>query len=177
MRWTDPPTRREVTLVLFGITVFVLAFNLDNSLRLVGLDPVITEGAVLRKLGYPSTHDEIGIDGRKPSMLDDPLEKQIFGDWEWKEGFVSGDGSEGHQVKGDEKYGASWKNPKEVVIPNTGRRASEPLERWWTPPTTEVRKHVRGACTFTTAVQATFDSEKVTVSLTMRYYSMARRIL
>ena len=38
-RWLGPPTRRELTLLVFGLGLFVLSYNLETSLRIVGVSP------------------------------------------------------------------------------------------------------------------------------------------
>jgi len=86
------PTRREISLLLLSLTVFIISFNLNPSLRVVGLKPI-------QKLGLGS---DIGFDrdGRRPGPYRDDFENLIFGDWEWEEGQVAG-------VKSNRPKGAS----------------------------------------------------------------------
>lgn len=49
--WTAPPTRREVTLLLFSFTIFVLSYNLETSLSLVGVHPQKLKSTYLSSIG------------------------------------------------------------------------------------------------------------------------------
>lgn len=49
--WTAPPTRREVTLLLFSFTIFVLSYNLETSLSLVGVHPHKLKSTYLSSIG------------------------------------------------------------------------------------------------------------------------------
>ena len=49
--WTAPPTRREVMLMLFSLTVFVLSYNLETSLGLVGVNPQKLSASYLSSIG------------------------------------------------------------------------------------------------------------------------------
>lgn len=84
-KWTAPPTRREVTLVLFALAVFIVAFNLNASLQVVGLQPT----ASLKKFGLGSDPG-LDVDGRRPPAFRDDLENLIVGDWKWEDGHVAG---------------------------------------------------------------------------------------
>jgi hypothetical protein len=106
MKWTAPPDRREITLVLFSLTVFILSYNLDISLRLLGLDPS-TQRAIFNTLGLGEL-TVIEKDGRKPLAWRDSLENTISGDWRWDEKHVAGSGAERSQEKGIGRYGAQW---------------------------------------------------------------------
>lgn len=74
--WTTPPTRRELTLLLFCVTVFIVAYNANTSLRLIGLDSASRPAA-------------IGPDGRRPEGDRDHLENEIFGEWDWDPGYIA----------------------------------------------------------------------------------------
>ena len=74
--WTSPPTRRELTLLLFCVTVFIVAYNANTSLRLLGL-------------GSVSRQALIGPDGRRPEGDRDHLENEIFGKWDWDPGHIA----------------------------------------------------------------------------------------
>ncbi len=49
--WTAPPTRREVSLLLFSLTIFVLSYNLETSLGLVGVRPQKLSSTYLSSIG------------------------------------------------------------------------------------------------------------------------------
>ncbi|KAF7325717.1 hypothetical protein MKEN_00422000 [Mycena kentingensis (nom. inval.)] len=109
MRWTSPPTRRELSLVIFSLTVFTLSYNIESSIRIVGIN---RENAVLNRLGLVRT--EVGADGRRPLKSRDALEDMIYGDWAWEEGQIAGDGRERSQRKGVGRFGAMWMERGEV---------------------------------------------------------------
>ncbi|KAF8644907.1 hypothetical protein AX16_008190 [Volvariella volvacea WC 439] len=155
MKWLAPPDRRELTLILFSLTIFTLSYNLDSSLRLVGLDPVTTEGAVLRQFGWGRSN-AIGNDGRKQASGRDQLENTIFGDWGWDEGQVAGDGVERSQRRGTGRHGAMWINyaeangngDKRLLNSQIGSQCAtidHGVRRWSeNVPKTRVVKHVPG---------------------------------
>jgi hypothetical protein len=146
MTWTAPPDRREITLILFTVSVFIFSYNLDISLRLLGLDPS-TQGAVFSKLGLGGT-TAIDKDGRKPLGWRDSLENTVFGDWAWDEGHVAGSGAERSQEKGTGRYGAQWLGRSETgdVSGDIFGRTSvhDVLDRWDSVPMTKVVKHTPG---------------------------------
>ncbi|KAJ2934158.1 hypothetical protein H1R20_g2922, partial [Candolleomyces eurysporus] len=107
MRWTAPPERREIVLVLVSITAYLLAYNIETSLSYVGIDPVAAQGAVFRRIGLGKTK-VLGRDGRKPSGWRDSLELEIFGSWAWDQNHIAGDGDERRQTKGSGRHGAQW---------------------------------------------------------------------
>ncbi|KAF8260814.1 hypothetical protein EI94DRAFT_1789756 [Lactarius quietus] len=74
--WTSTPTRRELTLLLFCVAVFIVAYNASTSLRVIGL-------------GSFSRFAPIGPDGRRPDGYRDKLENEIFGDWDWDPGHIA----------------------------------------------------------------------------------------
>jgi|ERR1700722_6017709 len=134
--WLSPPTRREITLVLFSLSIFIFAYNLD-----VTLSP---HNAVFRRLGLSST-SVISQDGRRPPGWRDRLEDIIFGDWPWDEGHVSGDGAERAMRKGSNRYGAQWMGKNETGPVHGEDIASDVLNRWGDQvPTTTLIKHVPG---------------------------------
>jgi len=147
MRWTAPPDRREIALVLVSLFAFFFAYHFDTSFELLGVDPAATQGAVLRRLGLGKK--DIGADGRKPAGWRDRLEVDIFGDWQWDKGHVAGHGRERSQPKGTGRHGATWIGKKAVAkIPEAQRPEStvdKALERWGNDiPLTEMIKHVPG---------------------------------
>jgi hypothetical protein len=81
--WTSPPTRRELTLLLFCVTVFTVAYNACTSLRLIGIDssPI---------LPFSSSPAPIGPDGRRVEGYRDHLENEIFGEWDWEPWHIAG---------------------------------------------------------------------------------------
>ncbi|THH13806.1 hypothetical protein EW146_g6452 [Bondarzewia mesenterica] len=90
--WTSPPTRRECTLLLFCLSIFVLAYNFDASLRLLSsTSPSLPSSSSLFGIALRSSSaPPIGPDGRKPEGYRDALEGEIFGEWDWDEGRVAG---------------------------------------------------------------------------------------
>lgn len=93
-RWTAPPTRREFTILLCALTIFIISFNLNPSLHVIGLTP----GTSLQKLGLGSDPG-FGPDGRRPGPFRDDAEDLVFGDWEWVEGQVAGSPAKGQKEK------------------------------------------------------------------------------
>lgn len=148
MRWTAPPDRREVALVLFSLTVFILSYNIDNSVRLLGFDPEAAHGVLLSTLGFGSSK-VISQDGRKPPGWRDALENEIFGSWGWDEGQVAGDGTERSQGKGVGNHNATWIG-REATGPLRGGRfgdttVNEGFLRWEDDiPQSKIVRHVAG---------------------------------
>lgn len=150
MSWRTPPNRRELTLILFALTVFILFYNLDTSLRLLGVDPASSQSALLSKFGLKT--GIIGTDGRKPPGWRDKLEGEIFGDWGWEEGQVAGNGAEREKTKGgkEDKYGAIWLGQAKTGAGENqaifgDENAGEAFVSWDdNVPTTKLVKHVPG---------------------------------
>ena len=151
MSWRSPPSRRELTLILFSLSVFILFYNLDTSFRLLGVDPAATQSALMSKLGFKK--GIIGTDGRRPPGWRDPLEGEIFGEWGWEEGQVAGDGAERQKTKGEDgdRYGAIWLG-KDVTGAGEKQEifgdgtAGDAYVYWGDQvPETKVIKHVPGA--------------------------------
>lgn len=85
-----PPTRREVTISLFGLCVFVLAYNLDSSLHAPSLDvPTSSSPAASNPDLYLDADLVLEQDGRRPAGWRDALEDEIFGTWAWPAGRVA----------------------------------------------------------------------------------------
>ncbi|KAM6503476.1 hypothetical protein JOM56_000419 [Amanita muscaria] len=143
--WTSPPTRREFTLLLFCFAVYIISYNIDSSLRLLGVDPG-EKGVVL---GLTETK-HIGNDGRKPKGWNDAAEDLIYGTWAWDEGHVAGDGSERSQGKGSGRYGAMWMSKSDIAALSSkaglGDTTVNQAVYWWQNglPTTKVVKNVPG---------------------------------
>ncbi|VDB95505.1 unnamed protein product [Peniophora sp. CBMAI 1063] len=82
--WTAPPTRRELLLVLVSVTIFVVAYNADTRLSLLGF-------SIRPYSPFASARDApIGPDGRKPAGYRDALEDEIFGTWDWEPDHIAG---------------------------------------------------------------------------------------
>ncbi|KAF9450284.1 hypothetical protein P691DRAFT_665614 [Macrolepiota fuliginosa MF-IS2] len=144
----SPPDRRETTLFLFCIAIYILAYNLESSLQLLGVDSVATSGAVFTRIGLGKTRT-IGSDGRKPSGWRDKLELAIYGDWGWDEGHVAGNGDERSQRAGTGRHGATWANRREVGKVAGKLFGEVPVDQalqWWRDdvPETKILKHTAG---------------------------------
>jgi len=85
---------REFTLLLCAFTIFIISYNLNPSLHVIGLTP----GASLQKPGLGSDPG-FDADGRRPESFRDDDEDLIFGDWEWLEGEVAGSPSKTRKEK------------------------------------------------------------------------------
>lgn len=149
MRWTAPPEKREITLVILSLLTYLIAYNLES----LGIDPVVTQGAVLRRIGFKSK--DIGPDGRKPAGWRDNLEKDIFGDWAWDAGHVVGHFRERSQPTVEGLHGALWLwGQTQNVIQEDDRPFHESsvdkgLLRWGDHvPLARVVKHVPGMSSF-----------------------------
>jgi hypothetical protein len=149
MRWTAPPDRREIALILFSLTVFLVSYNIDSSIRIFGLDPETTYGLVLSSLGFGNSKI-IANDGRKPPGYRDALEDEIFGPWGWDEGEVAGDGAERSQLKVTGRHNAMWLGREETgvlggkVFGDT--TVNEGFLRWQEDiPQSKLVRHVPGA--------------------------------
>lgn len=73
MAWFVSLDRREISLILFCIIVFTLAYNLETSFQYLGVDPVSTQ-AVLSRFGL-SRYNAVDNDGRKLASYRDKLER------------------------------------------------------------------------------------------------------
>ncbi len=148
MGWLSPPDRRETSLLFFCLVVYILAYNLETSLQLLGVDSVATSGAVLSSIGLGKTRT-IDRDGRKPKGWRDKLELDIFGDWGWDQGHVAGNGDERTQKPGTGPHGATWVSKAEAGE-LSGKLFGEvsvdqAIQRWQdNVPSTKVLKHTAG---------------------------------
>ncbi|KZT03789.1 uncharacterized protein LAESUDRAFT_659053 [Laetiporus sulphureus 93-53] len=88
--WLYPPTRREFTLLLFSLIVFVLSYNLETSLQIIGVNPAKLSSGYLSTIGLGTKDPGFEPDGRRPKEWRDELENLIFGEWEWEEDQVAG---------------------------------------------------------------------------------------
>ncbi|PFH49927.1 hypothetical protein AMATHDRAFT_146494 [Amanita thiersii Skay4041] len=148
MKWTAPPDRRELTLLLFSLIIYLVAYNLDTSLRLFGLNPSTTQGVVLTRLGLGGTK-YITDDGRKPEGWRDDMEEDVYGSWPWDKNHIAGEGLDVGQPKGTGRHGAMWMNRKDVGpvrSPNLGETRVDQALVWWQEnvPKTKLVKHVPG---------------------------------
>ncbi|KAF7360326.1 Protein transporter SEC24 [Mycena venus] len=144
MRWTSPPTRREISLIIFSLTVFALSYNIDSSIRLVGLNKL--QGRLGLGLGRSKV---IGADGRRPAGARDALENQIYGDWAWDAEHIAGDGLERSQAKGVGRHGAMWVEKREVGSLTSRSLGETTVDqafwRWGDDvPRTTLKKHLPG---------------------------------
>ncbi|CCL99592.1 uncharacterized protein FIBRA_01610 [Fibroporia radiculosa] len=88
--WLYPPTRRELTLLLFSLTVFVISYNLETSLHLIGIHPAKLSGSYLSTIGFGTRDPGFDRDGRRPKEWRDELETLIAGEWDWDEHQIAG---------------------------------------------------------------------------------------
>ena len=102
MRWLSPPDKRELLLVLFSLTVFILAYNLEyeHTLRSLGWHMDSEDSSAL--IGYYGSYlglnpkgGDIAGDGRKRPPWRDKWEESIFWEWPWFEGHVAEDDKDG----------------------------------------------------------------------------------
>jgi hypothetical protein len=161
-----PPTRREWTVALFGVCVFVLSYNFNSSLHVTGIDH--TARAALSKTlgrsGAASADDlgsQLGTDGRRLPAWRDALEDAIFGKWEWREGAVA-DGSGRPPVGEGDRYmeGAVWGPQLNGSLKPVADDGEDAMRRGWAttstnagqvywkagPPETTLKQHVPGMC-------------------------------
>ncbi|KIK56611.1 hypothetical protein GYMLUDRAFT_61873 [Collybiopsis luxurians FD-317 M1] len=145
MRWFAPPTRREITLLLFCATVFTFAYNLEHSLRYIGYDSSAVQTVSISRSGYSSN---IQGDGRKSSGLRDQLDDLIIGNFDWNEEQVLNANLDRGQALGVGRHDAMWvgKNEQERLWPPTNEPGvSAGFWRWNEDvPTTSLVEHVPG---------------------------------
>ncbi|KAH0835907.1 hypothetical protein J3R83DRAFT_9802 [Lanmaoa asiatica] len=126
MSWYSPPSRREVSLVLFSLAVFILFYNLESSFTGNAL-------SAQRTTSQATTGDNSSI-GRE--NWDDV----IYGNWTWEEGQVAKNAQK--QALDNEKYGdATVSRPQ--IFGSVG--VNDGILEWGNDvPTTTVLKHVPG---------------------------------
>ena len=161
MRWTAPPDRREIGFILLCLGTYLVAYNIEITLQVLGIDAAATKGAVLSRLGVGST--VIGDDGRKPAGWRDSLELDIFGTWQWFRGHVAGDGTEVSQLTGSGRHGAQWVAQKDIQDvgglqkPFGDSTVNDVLQTWGDDiPQTRLVNHVPGTladCHFLSSTQ------------------------
>ncbi|KAJ3882812.1 hypothetical protein F5051DRAFT_244319 [Lentinula edodes] len=162
MRWLAPPTRRELTLLLFCSTVFTLAYNFENTLRYVGFDAYSTRGAILTRFGFTSANTVVATllkDGRKVGDLRDHTDNTII--WngednkiikiysESKGEYVEYGTIEAGQQLGVGAHSAMWISQArlEKLWPNrlTAKSVKEGFWRWnGDVPRTKLIRHLPG---------------------------------
>ncbi|KIY43484.1 hypothetical protein FISHEDRAFT_53182 [Fistulina hepatica ATCC 64428] len=151
MRWTAPPDRRELTLLLFSLIIFTLAYHMDYSFHIPRMASVVSQTEVMQRLGLaPSS--PIGRDGLKPAVWRDDLETRIYGGWAWDAGRVAGNDPDRAQKKGEGRHGAMWaaRDGKDLMRRAHSRSSSAPsieqaLFKWGDAiPRTRIQKHVQG---------------------------------
>ncbi|KAF9239881.1 hypothetical protein BU15DRAFT_87881 [Melanogaster broomeanus] len=94
MPWYSPPSRREISLALFSITIFTLFYNLETSFSHFGFSQ--EEVAVASQVGGTNS---------TPGSWRDHWETEIYGDWTWEEQQVAKN-AQRNRVK-EAKSGAS----------------------------------------------------------------------
>ena len=137
MRWLALPEKREIALVFISLIVYIVAYNFEMSVEFLGIDPVTTHQVVFGGLGLKTL---IGKDGRKPPGWRDALEMDVYGDWNWEEGYTASES----QLKVNGKYPASWERK------NAGEggelTVNDALQRWERDiPQTQLLKHAPGS--------------------------------
>ncbi|KAI0278082.1 hypothetical protein BGY98DRAFT_934005 [Russula aff. rugulosa BPL654] len=149
--WTSPPTRRELTLILFCVTIFIVAFNASTTLRLIGLDPSSL-------ISFSSSPAPIGLDGRRLEGYRDRLENEIFGEWDWEPGKIAGiKDAEPHGHPDAYLYGEGKTGEQAMWLLGVGEgryingeglgttSVNDEVVRWGEDvPRTELRQHVPG---------------------------------
>ncbi|KAG5650906.1 hypothetical protein H0H81_010580 [Sphagnurus paluster] len=144
MRWTAPPEKREVQLLVFALAVFFISYHLETTLYAFGVHPP----TLLRSLGLGGKMG-ISTDGRRTPGWRDALEEEIFGGWSWDRGQVGGDGTERSQALGVGDHGAMWVDKEEVSDvggSRFGRRTvNDAFMRWRSAiPESKLVRHVSG---------------------------------
>ncbi|KAJ3828257.1 hypothetical protein EV361DRAFT_505639 [Lentinula raphanica] len=159
MRWFAPPTRRELTLLLFCSTVFTLAYNFENSLRFVGFDAYPSRRALLTRFGFQPTNSLLGTllkDGKKAEEWRDDLDDTIIWNDEenpmhpqWKDSDVDYGSIEQGQALGVGPHSAMWISQAKLerLWPNrlAEKSVREGFWRWNDDvPTTKFVRHLPG---------------------------------
>jgi hypothetical protein len=153
MRWTAPPTRRELVITVVALATYIIFYNIEASLRFFGLEKFISQG-LTPKLWLTRGGAIIDPDGRKPAPWRDTLEEEIFGEWPWDENEVAGEGDERQQGKGEDRYGAMWSGKTFSAAGQAAMHAafgSMTVTEYmlpWTPdiPHTKLVQHIPGEC-------------------------------
>ena len=137
MRWLALPEKREIALVLISLVVYFVAYNFEMSVEFLGIDPVMTHRVVFGGLGRKTL---IGKDGRKPPGWRDALETDVYGDWDWDEGYTASES----QLKVDGKYPTI--EERKATDESGGLTVNDALQRWERDiPQTQLLKHAPGS--------------------------------
>lgn len=125
MPWYSPPTRREISLIFFSLTVFVLFYNLESS---------FTSSPLSGK--WPTSQANSKGAGAKKDWDD-----VIYGDWTWEEVQVAENAQKQALDKPKFAVAASF---RPQVFGSVG--VNDGILDWGDDvPTTTVLKHVPGA--------------------------------
>ncbi|KAH7918675.1 hypothetical protein BV22DRAFT_1100231 [Leucogyrophana mollusca] len=108
MPWYSPPTRQEVTLILFCLTTFILFYNVESSFQYLGTDPTNSE-VLVGRLGLNKANHKLSTSGG------DALEKEVFGEWEGHERRAASNGGGIRRRDVDEDKSAAFWIEKETV--------------------------------------------------------------
>jgi hypothetical protein len=162
----SPPTRREVTISLLGLCVFVLAYNFNSSVDVIHPSAQSSSSpASVNPEAYIDSDLVLDIDGRRPPGWRDALEETIFGNWEWPVGSIArGTGRKAHGEGERYMENAIWgerlkagldraeghrgtdEEDEEYSKPGWGPASvNDSVLRWGDhPPRTKVLKHTPG---------------------------------
>ncbi|KAF8911283.1 hypothetical protein CPB85DRAFT_1304550 [Mucidula mucida] len=143
MRWLAPPDRRELTLLIFALTIFTLAYNFSTSISYAA-----TPSVLLTRLGFGGSKI-ITDDGRRLPKYRDPLEDFIYGDFEWEKGHIAGHGFERSQELGVGDHSATWiSSDDHGVLNRTADGESVSKQGFWAwgdeVPVSTLVKHTPG---------------------------------
>ncbi|KIJ59389.1 hypothetical protein HYDPIDRAFT_118615 [Hydnomerulius pinastri MD-312] len=81
MPWYSPPNRREISLILFSVSTFILFYNLESSFSHFGNDPEVV--AATSRSGRRNS--KLGAARELPTSWRDDWDMEIYGDWAWEE--------------------------------------------------------------------------------------------
>lgn len=121
--WLYPPTRREVTLILFSLTVFILSYNLEASLQLVGVKPAKLSGSYLSAIGECRFRYIGRVSGfaARVSLFHHLFSEPVCDHFQGSEGTIPGM----TEMEEDQRNGeTSWKTS--LPASGSGRRARQP---------------------------------------------------
>lgn len=125
MPWYSPPTRRETSLVLFSLTIFILFYNLESS---------FTSNTLTGKWSTSQ--------GNNSSSGKEDWDDEIYGNWSWEEGKVAENAQK--QAFDNEKSNVATVSFRPQVFGSVG--INDGITDWGDDvPTTTVLKHVPGA--------------------------------
>ncbi|KAI5119879.1 hypothetical protein M0805_008550 [Coniferiporia weirii] len=100
-------TRRELTLLLFALTVFLVAYNFESTVRPLASVPSAASSFSARALLALRDQKVFREDGRRAPQFADTLEEEILGDWDIEGKAVHDLGPIG--LTEDQQHG-EWKN-------------------------------------------------------------------